>query len=58
MANTSILQAFERLWQHVVAGLDEKVSKNDIPKEELATKADIDSLLASIAEIKNYLGIE
>lgn len=55
MANTSIYNAFERMWQHVVAALGDKVSKvegkglstNDFTNEY---KSKVDSALQSFTE--------
>lgn len=46
MANTSLKAAFERMWQHTVVALDEKVDKTDIsPSDWLASEGEAGHVL-------------
>lgn len=49
MANTSILAAFERMWQHVVAALGNKSDISHNHDDKYYTETEIDSKLASKA---------
>lgn len=50
MANTSILAAFERMWQHTVAALGSKANTSDITN--LQTQIDEK---VSMTELENYV---
>ena len=43
MANTSILNAFERMWQHIVVKLGEKANTSDIAdlQEQLEERSQV-----------------
>lgn len=50
MANTSILAAFERMWQHVVAALGNKSDINHSHDDMYCTEIEVDSKLSSKAD--------
>lgn len=49
MANTSILTAFERMWQHVVAKLGDKADKSHTHNDIYYTETEIDTKLSGKA---------
>ena len=52
MVNASILNAFERMWQHIAATL---ADKSDVGHNH--TISDIANDIATVSEVKTYLGI-
>lgn len=53
MANTSILSAFERMWQHVVAALGTKADSNHSHDDKYYTETEIDLKLSGLASSDN-----
>lgn len=57
MANTSILAAFERMWQHVVAGFGNKADVDHSHDDRYYTETEIDSKISTVnTSINNITG--
>lgn len=52
MANTSILNAFERMWQHVVVALGKKSDLNHNHDDLYYTETETNELLAQKSQVQ------